>query len=77
MHGAVLLEMVKSLLVWLVSSKANLPLPLLPAVKQEMSKLPWSLVDFQSRHLEQYYVVKANFLHAAKRTASLINTCPN
>ena len=42
-----------------------------------MSKLRWSLVDFQSRHLEQYYVAKAKSLHAAKRTASLLNTRPN
>ena len=77
MHGAVLLEMVKSLLIWLVSSKANLQLPLFPAVKKEMSKLPWSLVDFQGRHLKQYYVVKANSLHAAKTTGSLLYTRPN
>ena len=69
--------MVKSLLVWLVWSKANLQLPLVPAVKLEMSKLPWSLVDFQSRHLKQYYLAKANSLHAAKSTGSLLSTRPN
>ena len=42
-----------------------------------MSKLPWSLVGFQSRHLKQYYVAKANSLHAAKSTSSLLYTRPN
>ena len=42
-----------------------------------MSKLSWSLVDFQRRHLQQYYVAKANSLHAAKRTNSLLYTRPN
>ena len=42
-----------------------------------MSKLPWSLVDFQSRHLKQYYEAKTNPLHAAKSTGSPLYTCPN
>ena len=42
-----------------------------------MSKLPWSLVDFQSRHLNQYYVARANSLHVAKTTGSLLYTRPN
>ena len=42
-----------------------------------MPKLPWSLVDFQSRYLKQYYMAKANSLHAAKSTGSLLYTRPN
>ena len=42
-----------------------------------MSKLSWSLVDFQSRHFKAIYVAKANYLHAAKSTGSLLYTGPN
>ena len=42
-----------------------------------MSKLSWSLVDFQRRHLQQYHVAKANSLHAAKSTRPSLYTSPN